>query len=65
MPDANDDRSVAASVAGVEGVLNVVSLYRESGLQTFHTDGAQPDHWPTYLSMRTSATLSVDWSQMH
>jgi len=35
--DVNDDRSVAAAVAGVEGVLNAVSLYRESGPQTFHS----------------------------
>jgi uncharacterized protein YbjT (DUF2867 family) len=35
--DVNDDRSVAAAVAGVEGVVNAVSLYRESGSQTFHS----------------------------
>ncbi len=35
--DVNDDRSVAAAVAGVEGVLNAVSLYRESGPPTFHS----------------------------
>ncbi len=35
--DVNDDRSVAAAVAGVEGVVNAVSLYRESGPQTFHS----------------------------
>jgi uncharacterized protein YbjT (DUF2867 family) len=35
--DVNDDRSVAAVVAGVEGVVNAVSLYGESGPQTFHS----------------------------
>ena len=35
--DVNDDRSVAAAVAGVEGVVNAVSLYAESGSQTFHS----------------------------
>ena len=35
--DVNDDRSVAAAVAGVAGVVNAVSLYRESGPQTFHS----------------------------
>ena len=35
--DINDDRSVAAAVAGVEGVVNAVSLYVESGQQTFHS----------------------------
>jgi uncharacterized protein YbjT (DUF2867 family) len=35
--DVNDDRSVAAAVAGVEGVVNAVSLYGESGPQTFHS----------------------------
>ena len=35
--DVNDDRSVAAAVAGVECVVNAVSLYRESGAQTFHS----------------------------
>ncbi len=29
--DVNDDRSVAAAVAGVEGAVNAVSLYAESG----------------------------------
>ena len=33
--DVNDDRSVAAAVAGVEGVVDAVSLYAESGSQTF------------------------------
>ena len=33
--DINDDRSVVAAVAGVEGVVNAVSLYVESGHQTF------------------------------
>src|SRR5208337_4548019 len=32
--DVNDDRSVGAAVAGVE---NAVSLYAESGSQTFHS----------------------------
>jgi hypothetical protein len=31
--DVNDDRSVAAAVAGVEGVVNAVSLYAETGSQ--------------------------------
>jgi uncharacterized protein YbjT (DUF2867 family) len=35
--DVSDDRSVAAAVAGVECVVNAVSLYRESGPQTFHS----------------------------
>ena len=35
--DVNDDRSVAAAVAGVAGVVNAVSLYRESGPQTFRS----------------------------
>ena len=35
--DVNDDRSVAAAVAGVEGVVNAVSLYAERGPQTFHS----------------------------
>ena len=35
--DINDDRSVAAAVAAVEGVGNVVSLYAESGQETFHS----------------------------
>ena len=35
--DINDDRSVIAAVAGVEGVVNAVSLYVESGQQTFHS----------------------------
>jgi hypothetical protein len=35
--DVNNDRSVAAAVAGVEGVVNAVSLYGESGPQTFHS----------------------------
>jgi NADH dehydrogenase len=35
--DVNDDRSVAAAVAGVEGVVNAASLYAESWPQTFHS----------------------------
>ena len=35
--DVNDDRSVAAAIAGVEGVVNAVSLYAESGSQTFYS----------------------------
>ena len=35
--DINDDRSVAAAVAAVEGVVNAVSLYVESGQETFHS----------------------------
>jgi uncharacterized protein YbjT (DUF2867 family) len=37
LADVNDDRSVAAAVAGVEGVVNAVSLYAESGPRTFHS----------------------------
>jgi NADH dehydrogenase len=39
--DVNDDRSVAAAVAGVEGVVNAVSLYVESGPQTFQSVHAE------------------------
>jgi uncharacterized protein YbjT (DUF2867 family) len=35
--DINDDRSVTAAVAAVEGIVNAVSLYVESGQETFHT----------------------------
>jgi nucleoside-diphosphate-sugar epimerase len=35
--DVNDDRSVAAAVAGVAGVVNAVSLYAESGSQAYHS----------------------------
>jgi uncharacterized protein YbjT (DUF2867 family) len=35
--DINDDPSIAAAVAGVDGVVNAVSLYVESGQQTFHS----------------------------
>jgi uncharacterized protein YbjT (DUF2867 family) len=35
--DINDDRSVAAAVVAVEGVMNAVSLYVESGQETFHS----------------------------
>ena len=48
--DINDDRSVAAAVAAVEGVVNVVSLYVESGQETFHsvhvTGAAEPRRSP-------------------
>ena len=37
LADVNEDRSVAAAVAGVDGVVNAVSLYAESGPQTFHS----------------------------
>jgi nucleoside-diphosphate-sugar epimerase len=37
LADVNDDRSVAAAVAGVEGVVNAVSLYAESRPRTFHS----------------------------
>ena len=40
--DVNDDRSVAAAVAGIAGVVNAVSLYRESGPQTFHPFTSKP-----------------------
>ena len=42
--DANDDRSVAAAVAGVEGVVNAVSLYAERGPQTFIPFTSSPQH---------------------
>jgi uncharacterized protein YbjT (DUF2867 family) len=35
--DINDDRSVAAAVVDVEGAVNAVSLYVESGQETFHS----------------------------
>ena len=35
--DVNDDRSVAAAVAAVEGVVNAVSLYVETGRHTFYS----------------------------
>jgi uncharacterized protein YbjT (DUF2867 family) len=35
--DINDNRSVATAVAGVEGVVNAVSLYVEGGHETFHS----------------------------
>jgi uncharacterized protein YbjT (DUF2867 family) len=35
--DVNDDRSVAAAVAAVEGVVNAVSLYVENGRHTFRS----------------------------
>ena len=35
--DIDDDSSVATAVAGVFGVVNAVSLYMESGQQTFHS----------------------------
>ena len=35
--DVTDDRSVAPAVAGVEGVVNAVSLYAEGGPQTLHS----------------------------
>jgi uncharacterized protein YbjT (DUF2867 family) len=34
--DINDDRSVAAAVAGAYGMVNAVSLYVERGAETFH-----------------------------
>lgn len=34
--DVNDERSVAAAVAGAYGVVNAVSLYLERGTETFH-----------------------------
>ena len=34
--DINDEGVVAAAVAGAYGVVNAVSLYRESGTETFH-----------------------------
>jgi uncharacterized protein YbjT (DUF2867 family) len=35
--DIDDDGSIATGVAGVFGVVNAVSLYMESGQQTFHS----------------------------
>src|SRR5260370_39181201 len=34
--DARDERSVEAAVAGVDGVVNAISLYVEHGSDTFH-----------------------------
>ncbi len=42
--DVNDDRSVADAVAGMEAVVNAVSLYMERGAQTFrsvHVEAAE------------------------
>jgi len=35
--DAHDERSVAAAVAGADGVVNAISLYVEHGSDTFHS----------------------------
>jgi uncharacterized protein YbjT (DUF2867 family) len=35
--DAHDERSVEAAVAGVDGVVNAISLYVEHGRDTFHS----------------------------
>jgi len=35
--DAHDERSVAAAVAGADGVVNAISLYIEHGSDTFHS----------------------------
>jgi uncharacterized protein YbjT (DUF2867 family) len=35
--DAHDERSVKAAVAGVDGVVNAISLYVEHGSDTFHS----------------------------
>ena len=35
--DAHDERSVAAAVAGSDGVVNAISLYVEHGSDTFHS----------------------------
>src|SRR5215475_10953423 len=35
--DAHDERSVAAAVAGADGVVNAISLYVEHGSETFHS----------------------------
>src|SRR5215471_12998838 len=35
--DAHDERSVAAAVAGADGVVNAISLYVEDGSDTFHS----------------------------
>jgi uncharacterized protein YbjT (DUF2867 family) len=35
--DAHDERSVAAAVAGAEGIVNAISLYVEHGSDTFHS----------------------------
>jgi uncharacterized protein YbjT (DUF2867 family) len=35
--DAHDERSVEAAVAGVDGVVNAISLYVEHGSDTFHS----------------------------
>ena len=35
--DAHDERSVAAAVAGADGVVNAISLYVQHGSETFHS----------------------------
>src|SRR5260370_4017399 len=35
--DAHDERSVAAAVAGADGVVNAISLYVQHGSDTFHS----------------------------
>ncbi len=35
--DANQERSVAAAIAGADGVVNAISLYVEHGSDTFHS----------------------------
>ena len=35
--NAHDERSVAAAIAGVDGVVNAISLYVEHGRETFHS----------------------------
>src|ERR1700726_1813034 len=36
--DAHDERSVEAAVAGVDGVVNAISMYVEHGSDTFHSE---------------------------
>ena len=58
--DVNDDRSVAAAVAGVDGVVNAVSLYAESGSQTFIPFTSKPQHGsPGLREKRASASSST------
>jgi uncharacterized protein YbjT (DUF2867 family) len=57
--DVNDDRSVADAVADVEGVVNAVSLYAESGPLTFHSI-----HVEAATRVARLALLSSQFSRM-
>ena len=57
--DVNEDRSVAAAIAGVDGVVNAVSLYAESGPLTFHSI-----HVEAATRVARLALLSSQFSRM-